>query len=723
MTAGSKRSAPDDFDPPPQTATRARCSSPSTHGNRDSLSSAVDETIETVIYASNNAPSRSGAVAAAWIRDLDRRIDAAEDVGGDGQVVLGTDEARELLETLQDTVAGFLETPATKDDILGLMAQLSRVARGHAGRRFTTHSPSPVRSRTPVPPPSLIGSLPYDVLRLILLELRDIECEDTGGDQSFGLSRHGLYDWWKSLYWFSRLSRSFYEVCIALYHAELVLVDIKQIPDRLQYFTQRPQRANALQRMTLRTYDFETAFARSSEDAGFALPDLLQVAPNLTSLCIASNRTSIFGAPFSRTRRFNFDTLTGGISVPATIVSSLSHLRTLVYGAPCSLADVATFASQLPSLESLDVLGDIDHSILPASYKTVSRSLRRLWLPSTALDAAELGALLAADEVHTDERNVRVDSLAFTFDPEDYFAPHPPADDIVAEQVGMLAAVFSLVGGDFRELAISTPVADLPDGAFGRIRIGGGGGGANGGGGGGGWMHQGQAFFAIIGGAGGGQNGPGAAPVGGAGAAQALGAAPGNAVPGANAAGAPPAPRPAAAAPAPRVVRAVRQPPAGVPAGARGGGARGAGAAPAPAPVANNPANAAFNLFNPATWVIPPGGGAPVPPAEPFFETLLQHTPHLEHLELYGRRYTEAVVERLGELPLRHLAISVPEDPHRQPFIDALLQSLKKGDWDGLRRIELSGRGGEWAPAQRRQVKLEAEKRTKLVYKSTDVKS
>jgi len=38
------------------------------------------------------------------------------------------------------------------------------------------------------------------------------------------------------------------------------------------------------------------------------------------------------------------------------------------------------------------------------------------------------------------------------------------------------------------------------------------------------------------------------------------------------------------------------------------------------------------------------------------------------------------------------------------------------------RRIELSGRGGEWEPSQRRAVKVEAEKRKRLVYKSTDMR-
>ncbi|BGP41403.1 hypothetical protein JCM10449v2_005383 [Rhodotorula kratochvilovae] len=698
MAAGSKRSAPADFDSRSMTDAPFRRSAPSTRTNlttpvfADAAGGYVDST-------SNGEVLRGGAAANAWMGQLERRIDAAEEVGGGGEVVFGTDEARGLLEAMQETVAGFLEAPATKGDILQLMAQLSRVtsvAPTPYTSSFAPRSPTPVRMRspTPAPPePSLFEKLPFDVLRLILLELRDVHCEEAAEESIFS-SRHGLYSWWQSLCWMAKLSRNCKEACHALYRAELVIVDVKQIPDRLRYFTKRAHRGQALRRMTMRTYDFETAFGRSSEDAGFALPDLIQVALNLTSLCIASDRTCMYGSgPFARGRRFTFDTLTGGVSVPATIVSSLSNLRTLVYGAPCSLADVVAFASELPSLESLDVLGDIDHSILPAAWKTVSRSLRRLWLPSTALDAADLGALLGVDDTLLDgERAAFVNSLAFAFDPEDYFAPQPPSDDIVHDHIALLAEIFGLVGADLRELAISTPLADGLENGISRIRIGGGPGGAPGG------IPPGGVFFAMIGGggagggAGGGQNAPGAGPAGGAAAPPAPGAGAPPAVPARGAAGA------AGGAPAPAP-----------------------GAAPAPAP--NNAPNVPFNPFNPATWVFPPGGGAPAAPAEPFFETLLQHTPHLEHLELYGRRYTEAVVARLRELPLRHLALSVPDDAHRPLVVEALLDALAKGSWNGLRRIELSGRGGEWDPAQRRQIKREAEKRARLVYKSTDVKN
>lgn len=39
-----------------------------------------------------------------------------------------------------------------------------------------------------------------------------------------------------------------------------------------------------------------------------------------------------------------------------------------------------------------------------------------------------------------------------------------------------------------------------------------------------------------------------------------------------------------------------------------------------------------------------------------------------------------------------------------------------------FRRLELSGRGGDWAPSERRQIKVAAEKRSRLEYRSTDLK-
>ncbi|GAA5846317.1 hypothetical protein JCM9279_001322, partial [Rhodotorula babjevae] len=189
-------------------------------------------------------------------------------------------------------------------------------------------------------------------------------------------------------------------------------------------------------------------------------------------------------------------------------------------------------------------------------------------------------------------------------------------------------------------------------------------------------------------------------------------------------AGAGPARRPLPArAPPPAQAPAPQQ--AAAPAPARARAARVHAPPPPPNPAAANPAG--FNLFNPLAWLgggagAPGGAGAAAPPVDPFFETLLHPMPNLEHLELYGRRYTAAIVEGLVHLPLRHLSLSVPDEVQQQAVVDQLLDALARGVWDGLRRIELSGRGGEWEPSQRRAVKVEAEKRRRVVYKSTDVR-
>ncbi|GAA5904835.1 hypothetical protein JCM8208_001372 [Rhodotorula glutinis] len=784
MAAGSKRSAPADLDTTAElrAPTRPRRSAPPARAADSPLAPPVGDSYSTSVVDTPAADygEHAGSALEKWAVVLEGRIHRA----GDGQVVMTKDEAQELCSDMMHTIESYLEAPASRSDVLNLMAQVSRMSESLSYATAQPASPlydaaSPVFTsvsprRAPTPPPrrprATFAGLPFDILRLILLELRAMTLAEADGP--YLGARHGQWAFWRFLPQLAALSSSLKEVCTSLYHAELVVVDIKQIPERAKYYATRPHRAAALQSMTLRTYDFEYALGRSSEDAGFMLPDLISAAPNLKELVLSSERESTFGSAerfSSRSRRSTFETLTGGVSVPSTIVSSLaSSLRTLVYGAPCSLADVVTFASELPALERLDVLGEVDHAARDTPFKTVSRSSRRLWLPSTALSAAELGALLAADDVLDDpmaERDVRVESLAFTFDAEQCFAPVPPPPHVVAEEIGFLVSLFGVIGADLRELAISTPLADSPDGGFGRIRIGGGPGGP---GGPGGW---GQGLVVILGPGGAGQAGAGAGGGGAGGAAAGAGgqrgAPQGQQGGGAQAAQPAPAPAvppvaaqagpvPAAALPG-RTTRsraAAAAQPAQVHVGAGAGPARvvppaqapapqqAAAPAPAPARAARahapppppNPAGAGaanppgFNLLNPLTWLgggpgAPGGAGAAAPPpVDPFFESLLEYTPNLEHVELYGRRYTAAVVERLAGLPLRHLSLSVPDEGEQQAVVDQLLEALEGGCWEGLRRIELSGRGGEWGPSQRRAVKVEAEKRKRVVYKSTDMR-
>ncbi|GAA5939708.1 hypothetical protein JCM3775_001605, partial [Rhodotorula graminis] len=552
MAAGSKRSAPTDLDSPTELRApiRPRRSAPARAANdpRPPAAGTSSSTGASGALAYHNGEHAASSLE-KWAVILEGRIQR-----GDGEVVMTTQEAQELCSDMMRTVESFLEVPASRSDVINLINQVSRMSESlsHSTARpaIPPFAPSPVFSSTsrdftpPRRPRAAFADLPFDILRLILLELRAMAASEGPDDGSYS-ARHGLWLFWRLLPRLAALSTSLKEACTSLYHAELVVIDIKQIPERAKYYADRPRRAAALQTMTLRTFDFEYALGRSSEDAGFLLPDLISAAPNLKELVLSGERESSFGSSerFSRARRSSFETLTGGVSVPATIVTSLaSSLRTLVYGAPCSLADVVSFACNLTALERLDVLGEVDHTARDMAFKTVTRSLRRLWLPSTALGAAELGALLAADEVLDDptaERDVRIESLAFTFDPEQFFAPVPPPPHVVDEEIGFLVSLFGVIGGDLRELAVSTPVADAPDGGLGRIRIGGGGGGGPGGGG--GWMQQGQGLVVILGGGPAGGGAPGAAAGGAPGPAAGAGAQQGGAAQGAQ-----PAPAPAA---------------------------------------------------------------------------------------------------------------------------------------------------------------------------------
>ncbi|GJN90252.1 hypothetical protein Rhopal_003251-T1 [Rhodotorula paludigena] len=664
------------------------------------------------------------AASGGWMGELSKRLERAEaDGDGGSNVVLSPAEARSLLHTMQQKLGGFLATPATKADILALIIQLS-----HNVHRALGSKP---------PPASLFASLPYDVLRLIFLELRELYIRDEDIGPYF-IGRRGLHGWWQLMRQLAPLSPGLHEVCGALYRSELVINDIKTVPSRAELLHSKPERGAQLRSMTISSYDWDHNL-RDAEDAGFALPDLVEAAPNLHSLVLASERASTFVSSQStlRSRSASFLSLMGGVNLSTTITTSLRHLRTLVYNAPCAFTDVIELATALPTLESLDVLGDVEHT-RPADLvlRHVSPTLRRLWLPSTKLTAADVSTLLDA---LAEEQTVRVTALAFTFDPEDFFALAPPSDDAIVHELADLLTTFSFVGPDLREFAISTPAADNPD--AGRIRLAPAGlfGPPGGPGAGNGVM----ITFALAGMGGGG---------GGAGAG------------GAGAAGAAPPPAPANGA-QPQFAAHRRAPQAGA-AGAGGvqGGAGGAGGARGAAPPQFPP----FNIFNPATWLPGGGGGGgggggaaggggpggnnaaggpaggaggannnPPGPINnlpglvnipgmgdpvPFFDELVDHLRHVEHLELYGRRYDASLINSLRELPLRHLALSVPGDEAREPVTEGLLTAMQECAWPCLRRIELSGRGGEWAASQRRRVKKVAEKREGVVYRSTDVK-
>ncbi|GAA5867897.1 hypothetical protein JCM8547_003408 [Rhodosporidiobolus lusitaniae] len=695
MAAGNKRALPDDFD--------AVSRSPPRPPQQEPLASSSSSSRALVTSRGGYSGASIGDSAAAWAGELEERMAVDSQVGGDGRVVLEGDEAKDLITLLQETATSFLDTPATKQDIYALMQTIAQASSALAASPSSSRSLRRHRSSFPPSPskPSVASTLPFDVIRLILSHLREIyiaEQKDEG-ETLFG-GRNGEFSFWAELRKLARVSEGFKEACHSVYASELHIIDIKDLPSRAKTLAEKPKVAEALRVLAIRSFDFDYSFSRSTEDAGFAIPELIERARNLHTLSLSTDRASIFGAAGAhRNRRQRFETLTGGVSVP-TLVSNLSSLRTLVYGAPCTLADVLTFTS-IPTLVSLDVVGDVEHGTTPAiDFKHCSSSIRRLWLPSTALSAKNLRTLLIGD----DDSTSRIDALAFTFDPEDSLNPTPPDDDGVLSEIAELVSGFKAVGGQLKELHIATPAADSPDrtanGVFGQIAI----------------------FTAVMPqggqpagapGGGGAQNGPQVPPnrmgggrragvAAGAGAAAGAGGAAGGGAGGVagGSTAAPPHP-----------------PGAGGPAGAarRGGGLFGNLPGLGGGLFGNGPPQNANlqQLFQPP----------PPPPPTPFFEEVLAHTPNLELLELFGRRYSVELISLIKTLPLRHLALSVPVDSVREEVVNALLEVTKEGDCAGLRRLELSGRGGEWEASERRKVKQAADARGKLVYKSTDLKS
>lgn len=131
MAAGIKRTAPDDFDSPaaPHPSTRSRPSTESESAPGPSPGgSARSPTLSVPISSSLN----HGATANAWVRELENRVINAEQ-GGVPDVVLGTEEARDLLETMRFTVEG-------------CACALTRFPRACA-RPMTLTPPPPARSR------------------------------------------------------------------------------------------------------------------------------------------------------------------------------------------------------------------------------------------------------------------------------------------------------------------------------------------------------------------------------------------------------------------------------------------------------------------------------------------------------------------------------------------------------------------------------------------------
>lgn len=412
------------------------------------------------------------------------------------------------------------------------------------------------------------------------------------------------------------------------------------------------------------------------------------------------------------------NTFTGGVSLPDTIISSCKSLRTLIFGVSCTVDDISNFTSQLKYLRSLTVTGDIDSTAYTIPFSTCGPQLKKLWLPTTSLGPITLANLVL---------NSSVISLAATIDLDDYFNPSPPTAESIALTKTKLIKLFERIGGKLIELSISTPFADqidnnrlrLPIGANGGLGGGIGGGAAGGGGGPGGLAGFGNniamQITQIVGGVLGNQMGGAGGAGGGGNAGARQGPAQVNGVQaGGNNGPLPPPLNGGVPLPGPRTRRA---PAAGAnpqplpPINIGGGGAGGGGGG-------GNFIGGAFNIpgihlfgFNPIN----------APPPTPFFEELIQSCPNLISLELYGRRYSTSLLPSLRERDqLEFLALSLPLDGDRvlSGFEEALKDSLKEG-LKGLKRMELSGKGGEWLATERRGIKEICERRG-IAYSSSN---
>ncbi|BGP56443.1 hypothetical protein JCM8202v2_004063 [Rhodotorula sphaerocarpa] len=706
------------------------------------------------------------------LQRLSDRIKVAE--RENDSVRLTVAEAKQVRQSLSSSVAHFYDKPATKQDILSLLRAIERIRGTGTDPYHSSYGDShlydyyyddeePVR-------PSPFQQLPFDILRLVFLHLRDL-CLDEIPTDSYSRSA-GIGGWYRHIDEVARLSSGLRDVCKSFLRSELVTLDLRSLKGLARQLSSTPERARDVSRWTLKPMSW--SLTDSDRDLGFVIPDLVQSMSNLTYLNINAHRHVSFAESVLRGRSFDFEALTGGVDMPDLIISSLPNLRELVYGTPTPVDAVVKFATTIPTLRALSVLGEVERfEDEPVTFSLCSPHLTRLWLPTTILSPVDLGKLVGVDATRSEhaqpsdaspsgeanaEQRRRLSALAFCFDADALLAADPPpADLVIAQEYTRLEYLFTQIGRDLIELHVSTPGADHPEAirmslvhaaALGRApgvrnrgvnrgppgQMGaGGGGGPPGGPGGAGPLTL--TFVAgPMPGHGPGPGGPPPPP------AAAAGAGPGN-----NAPQPPPA---AAAAPPPQPAAQAGPPPPGggqqgqpappgpapppaagaaVPGLARGlrnlfglgGAGGGAGGGNIAAGGNGNAANAPPNIFGGGINIL--FGAQTMPPAVPFFSEIVAQCPQLERVELYGRRFDSSLVNMLPPETLRRLSLSIPNEDVRGQFVDELIAQIEAGKWPHLQRLELSACGGEWPPAERRRVMKAASTRNGLVYRSTDL--
>ncbi|GAA5987518.1 hypothetical protein JCM10908_001987 [Rhodotorula pacifica] len=480
MAQGTKRAAPDNASAsasgsrssPP--TSRRRLTNSDQHDNNDAHTSNALAGPSSLRQA-----EQQGNLAVAA---LSERLAAAEQ-DGKHDLTLSLQEARDLRDTLAQTVSTFYETPASKGDILALLHAIDNLGPGSAAQVLQASAqPHQLVLEAEREQPSPFQSLPYDILRLILIHLRDLYLDDIPADSL--LDRTGVQAWYRLLKGLRHCSSSLREVCASLVATEVVITRLESLKREAKWYAEEPAVAQLVTRWTLQPMHYH--LHGSDRDIGFVIPDMIRSMSNLTYLNIGTERRSgsLFESVIRGGRSFDFDSLTGGVSVPDTIVSSLPNLRELVYGVPTTFDSVVKFATAIPSLRQLSVVDEVERLDEPVEFRVAPSNLRRLWLPTTVLNPVELGQLLGIDVVASDDHSPhdtapsrvwedeprpKLDSLAFCFDAEQVFVEPPPNEQEIAQQYSRLEYLFSQIGGNLVELHLATVGADDPD-MVGRLR-------------------------------------------------------------------------------------------------------------------------------------------------------------------------------------------------------------------------------------------------------------
>lgn len=290
-------------------------------------------------------------------------------------------------------------------------------------------------------------------------------------------------------------SSSLREVGSSLTTSEVVISRLDALKREARRYATDPATAERITRWTLRPMHYH--LPGSDRDVGFVIPDMIRSMSNLTYLNIGTEHRSgsVAESVVRGGRSFDFESFTGGVSVPDTIVASLPNLRELIYGVPTTFDAVVKFATAIPSLRELSVLDEVERLDEPVVVTRAPPGLRRLWLPTTILTSAELGKLLGIgvtssasgeSEAHagpstsattaattttttttktTDWEGAprpKLEALAFCFDADQVFTDPAPSEQELADECLRLEHIFLCIGPNLVDLQISTVGADDP---------------------------------------------------------------------------------------------------------------------------------------------------------------------------------------------------------------------------------------------------------------------